>query len=366
MRPWGKVISLMLLLCVQLSWSAEPVTKLKADESATLFPALGWRDPAGDGWMIELHGWVYEREARKMPVAIMEELFGFKFHELTAEEKKIFDERTRWFLVDNQRGKKLYLDFAGQQLELPKTEANGHTEKLISILEQTCREQDIHAGTNVISLRLSKGDQRQVNAQVHLISETGWSVVSDIDDTIKVTEVRNKEALVKNTFCRPFKATDGMAAMYQRWAEQGAVFHYVSASPWQLYPDLESFRKDAGYPAGTFHLRELRLKDWSAIQFFAHAKHFKPEAIGGLFLRYPQRKFILVGDSGEHDPEIYGALARSHPDQVAKILIRNVTQEGANAERYQAAFQGVAKEKWNIFTHPDEAGNFPLIKLETK
>jgi len=366
MRTWGIILSLLSLFIRQQSWSAELVTKLKADESVTLFPALGWRDPAGNGWLIEFRGWVYEREPRRMPIAVLQKILGLKLDGLEAEEKLCFKERSRWFLVDNQRGKQVHVTFANQAFDLGKTEANGHVSKLIAILEETCQKQGLSDGTNVVSLCLTEKDERKICGTVHLIPEEGWTVISDIDDTIKVTEVRSREALVRNTFCRAFKAADGMAEVYQQWAEQGAVFHYVSASPWQLYPDLETFRGVAGYPAGTFHLRDLRLKDRTGIQFVTQSKKFKPETIAQLLLRYPKRKFVLVGDSGEHDPEIYADLARRHPEQITRVLIRNVTEEAVDAVRYKETFKDVPAVKWAIFKNPEDVRQLGPIKLATK
>jgi phosphatidate phosphatase APP1 len=62
---------------------------------------------------------------------------------------------------------------------------------------------------------------------------------------------------------------------------------------------------------------------------------------------------VLVGDSGEHDPEIYGAIARAHPTQVRGILIRDVTGEGRGAPRYGKAFAGIPVEQWLILAVED-------------
>jgi phosphatidate phosphatase APP1 len=342
----------------------ESVTKLASDESVTLFPALGWRNPAGDGWLIECHGWVYEQEPRRASVAVLQNLLGMKLDDLSSEEQRYFQQRSCWFLVDNERGKNLIVTFNGITTDLGETEADGHVVKRIAV--EAGREQGLTEGTHLATLKVEPEDARKVQGAVHLIGEEGWTVVSDIDDTIKVTEVRNTESLVRNTFCRAFQAADGMAKMYAEWARQGAVFHYVSASPWQLYPDLEAFRASSGYPAGTFHLRDMRLKDQSGMEFLIGSSGFKPKEIAGLLARFPKRKFVLVGDTGEHDPEIYGELIRNHPGQVMRVLIRDVTGELADAERYRTAFQGVAREKWAIFQHPAEVARLGPGKREEK
>ena len=69
---------------------------------------------------------------------------------------------------------------------------------------------------------------------------------------------------------------------------------------------------------------------------------------------HPRRRFVLVGDSGERDPEVYGAIAREHAARIDAVLIRDVTGEPADAERYRLAFDGVARERWRLFTDPAE------------
>lgn len=349
-----------------LAWSslhaADSATKLNADESITLFPGLSWRDPAGAGWLIEFHGWVYEQEPRRVTVAVLQKLLGLRLEDLNAEEQRYFKERSRWFLVDNERAKNLVVRLGGMTFDLGETESDGHVKKTIAITEAANHETGLKEGTNIMTLKLAENDMREIQGAVHLVGEEGWTVVSDIDDTIKVTEVRNKDALVRNTFCRAFQPAEGMAKVYTEWAGEGAVFHYVSASPWQLYPDLQAFRITHGYPAGTFHLRNIRLKDQSGVDFLIGSAGFKPNEIGSLLARFPKRRFVLVGDSGEHDPEIYGELARNHPKQVVRVLIRDVTKESAGVDRYRAAFQGIAPEKWAIFKHPEEVKQLGPVK----
>ena len=67
----------------------------------------------------------------------------------------------------------------------------------------------------------------------------------------------------------------------------------------------------------------------------------------------------MIGDSGEADPEIYGDIARRHPDQVRAILIRNVTAESANDSRYvDGAFKALSPDLWLLFEGADAAGAY--------
>ena len=177
-------------------------------------------------------------------------------------------------------------------------------------------------------------------------------MISDIDDTVKVSEVRHKKKLIDNTFCQPFRAVDGMAQTYRRWADAGAKFHFVSSSPWQLYEPLTRFLADNRFPAGTFHLKRFRFKDRTALDLLADPLTSKPRVIGPLLETYPQRKFVLVGDSGEQDPEVYALMARKYPQQILRIFIRNVTDEAADSPRYQHCFRDLPADLWQVFDDP--------------
>ncbi len=201
---------------------------------------------------------------------------------------------------------------------------------------------------------LKPDDTRCFNGQIFPLEAEGVSVISDIDDTIKITEVRNKEATLRNTFLREFQAVPGMADFYQALARSnGAAFHYISASPWQLYEPLAALVASNGFPAGTFELKEFRWKSRKFFNLFASPEKYKPGVIEPLLKQFPQRKFILIGDSGERDPEIYGALARKFPEQITQIYIRDVTDEAAESERYKKAFQAVPRANWQIFLRAD-------------
>jgi phosphatidate phosphatase APP1 len=68
--------------------------------------------------------------------------------------------------------------------------------------------------------------------------------------------------------------------------------------------------------------------------------------------RFPSRRFILIGDSGERDPEIYAALARKFPRQVERLHIRGVTGQLADAPRYRKTFDALPAQSWTVFRHP--------------
>jgi phosphatidate phosphatase APP1 len=154
-------------------------------------------------------------------------------------------------------------------------------------------------------------------------------VISDIDDTVKFTNVADRRELLRNTLLREFMAIEGMPDVYRRWQQAGAEFHYVSSSPWQLSDCLCRFLGTAGLPAGSMHLKLFRLKDSTPLGRLTARKRSKRRAIEQIMRDFPGRRFTLVGDSGERDPEVYAAVARRRPEQVAGVFIRRVPDRAA-------------------------------------
>jgi phosphatidate phosphatase APP1 len=195
---------------------------------------------------------------------------------------------------------------------------------------------------------------------IHLVPQEGVSVISDIDDTIKITEVGDRRKILENTFLKPFRPVEGMAELYGKWADAGALFHFVSGSPWQLYEPLSKFTVASDIPPATFHLRRIRLKDASVLQLLADPYQSKLTVVDGLFTTFPERRFVLVGDSGEKDPEVYGEIARRYPHQVLQILIRNVNNGSPSDKRFQKAMREVPNSHWQLFNEPGTIKAFDL------
>ncbi|KAG0296748.1 hypothetical protein BGZ96_008608 [Linnemannia gamsii] len=158
---------------------------------------------------------------------------------------------------------------------------------------------------------------------VNLIDPEGISIISDIDDTIKETNiVAGARIILRNTFLEEMAVVPGMADVYKNWWKQGAAIHYVSNSPWQLIPSLLDFFHTHKFPPGSAH---LRLHDSVLKTYFMTPGENKRKSIREILMDFPDRKFILVGDSGEIDMEIYTEMAIDFPGQVFKIFIRDIT-----------------------------------------
>lgn len=332
------------------------VSNLKPDERIVFFPGVGHFNHDGT-WRVRVRGWVFEPEQdSRSRGRLLEALRASLGLEAGDVESAVFRKRAAAFLVDNERGKRIVIQLGSQRFALPASETNGHFEGECTLSPGSAPPPDPSGGPSWISFRavLPDGDTRIMEGRVMLLPPAGLSVISDIDDTIKISDVRNKRNLLTHTFLLPFEFTPGMPEFYRRLALFPAAFHYVSASPWHLFEPLDEFRGEAGYPPGMFHLLDFRWKDTTFFNLLAEPEEKKMPALEAILRDWPGRRFILIGDSGEKDPEIYGDLASRRPEQVQWILIRDVTGEGPESSRMQAAFDGVPRERWIIFQHPDE------------
>ena len=159
-------------------------------------------------------------------------------------------------------------------------------------------------------------------------------VISDLDDTVVRSSATNvlKMAwivLLNNAHTRlPFEGVSAFYEALQRGADGRAYnpIFYVSSSPWNIYDMLEDFLDVHGVPAGP-----LFLKDWSMSVLGKHRDH-KLGIIRRLLRTYPELPFVLIGDSGEEDPEIYSQAVREHPGRILAIYIRDVTSASRDAE----------------------------------
>jgi phosphatidate phosphatase APP1 len=343
---------LLNLATPALSLGQGTMSQIKSDERVVFFPTAARLSDDGESWIVPIHGWIFEPEEvdwwRTPLVSELRQTVDLVESDASAA---LFEKRFRTFLVDNERGKRIRIRIAGKEHVLPESSPNGHFRDEVRLPVESVK---LLAGNDKITFHAvtADGDERKFVGMAYCLEPEGISVISDIDDTIKVSNVLNKKELLRNTFVREYEAVDGMSTVYQKWAADGANFHYVSASPWQLYEPLSELIEAANFPGGTFHLKSFRVKDSTALDLFAHPTELKTEIIESLFERFPKRTYILVGDSGEKDPEIYGAIARKHPQQVRQIYIREVTNVPADADRYEEAFDDVPPDVWHVFTDP--------------
>ncbi|MGJ8663829.1 MAG: phosphatidate phosphatase App1 family protein, partial [Marinicella sp.] len=269
-----------------------PVSELKDDESVVFFKTSAWLNQQTNQWHVPIHGWIFEHEdstVRKgLIAAAMDTGYELK---VTAKTKSNFNQRVNWLLVDNERRKSMVIRLAGRTYAIPDSEANGHFSTVLTIDSEILNAAGIESQLSYQAV-LSDLDQREFNGLVQLVDPAGLSIISDIDDTIKISEVTDRKQLLDHTFFKDFTAVPGMATLYQKLLQNEGALHFVSSSPWQLYPELEKFISKAQFPDADYALKSFRFKDSSLMNLFASSLETKPPQIIEIIKRYPNRKFI--------------------------------------------------------------------------
>ena len=156
-------------------------------------------------------------------------------------------------------------------------------------------------------------------------------VISDIDDTILHSGITDRKTAAQLTFlhnARTRKPLKGVAALYQALqdgpatAARKAPIFYVSSSPWNLHDLLDDFMDLNAIPCGPIFLRDLGVDEKKFIKSAGHGH--KLERAASLIERYAHLRWVLLGDSGQADAELYAEAARTFGDRIAAIYIRDV------------------------------------------
>lgn len=164
---------------------------------------------------------------------------------------------------------------------------------------------------------------------IYTIPDHGKIVVSDIDDTILISHANNTlrkfSTLIRHgAFQR--KQVEAMNELYQLMNKEYG-FIYLSNSEMNLYPLIKNFLNNHQFPKGPLFLREhMNLSQVFSRNYRSfQSKHHKSYTLELLMRSFPKKKFVLIGDSGQKDPEIYLSIAKEFRDQIEKIYIREIT-----------------------------------------
>ncbi len=334
---------------VQTSYS-----NIAADETVVFFRTAAWLDEAKQMWHVPVHGWIYEPQDSAVRKAFFTAVLESEFNLAPDDETEDnYTSRLNLLIADSERGKQIVVNLAGRSHVLPPSAENGHFETTLVIPVVDIEK---HAEDAILTLSAvtPPEESRSFYGEALLIQPTGMSIISDIDDTVKISNVTDKRSLLEHTFLLDFNAAPGMADLYEEWQLDGLSLHFVSSSPWQLYSPLVEFLNASGFSPSALNLKSVRFRDETLLDLFKKGTETKPAAIEKILNTYPGRRFVLVGDSGEQDPEVYAELITRYPEQVLEIYIRNVTGESAGNGRFASVFRNVEKSRWQLFDHPRE------------
>ncbi len=336
-----KLVSLFLLfLFLSLPAVAEQNTEQEQSRQVDFYPTYAYLD--GEVWVIPMR--VYIHRSRRIWERITTRMARNRFN-LDSDEAANFRDRISGFVTNSRSRREVVFTFDDDPREevygiigsdgLYQTTDNfGYAQGFVRIHKDRAKEllEAQKSENGWLSFR-TESDRYYGEGKIELIEPEGLSIVSDIDDTIKVTEIpAGSRVVVRNTFFKDYTAAPGMNQKYHQY--ENASFHYVSGSPWQLFQPLHGFLiEEEGFPPGSFHMKTVRknifrLGSWSDLRELATDEKVtfnqKISQISEIVSRFPKREFILIGDSGERDPEVYNEIRNRFPDQIKEIIIRDV------------------------------------------
>lgn len=149
--------------------------------------------------------------------------------------------------------------------------------------------------------------------------EARFGIVSDIDDTILETGVQRVGRMIRQTFTGSALTRvsfPGASDLYRDLAGDVNPVFYVSSSPWNLHAFVLAFLRHRGFPIGPVLLRDLLGT--------RAGREEKTGRIREILDLHPRLSLVLIGDSGEKDPEIYADIVRTYPGRILSVYIREV------------------------------------------
>lgn len=195
------------------------------------------------------------------------------------------------------------------------------------------------------TIHLADGTLATLQPVLQIGPAAAFGVISDIDDTVLESSITDWKLAAQLVFlhnARTRKPLQGLAALYQalqrgaRGEDRNPIF-YVSSSPWNLYDLLDDFMELNAIPVGPMFLRDMGFDPGKFIKTPGHGH--KLERVRELILRLPHLRWILIGDSGQADAELYAEAAREFGDRILAIYIRDVDRGQDSArDRYVDGF----------------------------
>ncbi|QRV98670.1 hypothetical protein RhiJN_26689 [Ceratobasidium sp. AG-Ba] len=190
------------------------------------------------------------------------------------------------------------------------------------------------------------------NASTYLVPTQGITLVSDVDDILRVTKIWNPQEGLQNTFVYPFQPWMSMSAVMNRWDATipNLHFHYLTTTPIKVARPYMSFIY-GNYPLGSFDVRPLNFTTLD--QTFSIRK----VNLQRVLETFPYRKFVLLADTSNWDVmKQYPAMAKEFPGRVQCILIRNVTAtDTSDYFPYDTSgFKDLDNSTYMFFRTPDD------------
>ncbi|KAH8677595.1 hypothetical protein BX600DRAFT_506622 [Xylariales sp. PMI_506] len=347
-------------------------------------PAYGnWTD---QGWNVRIHGNVYKQpniSESKVDDLANVFLIGTSIQDLPADEQANARNMTESIFVVQQPDVNVTINFVddvtvepdasggvisgkggAQTIQLPDPTTDEGDFDTFVILSNTTGPDGGHlmAGNETSSIQAINAYVNGTdsgNATAYLVPPEGLTIISDIDDILRVTKIWDPKQGLLNSFANNFTAWLNMPEIYANWSASipNFHFHYLTTTPEQVTRNYMNFIYKT-YPLGSFDTRPLNFSDVSA------TLKIRRFLLDKIFQTFPQRKFILVGDTSNSDVmSDYPQLAKDYPGQVQCIFLRNSSAtDSTDLFPYDTSgFQGLDQQQYMFFLEPNDLTHLDIV-----
>ncbi|KAI1399135.1 hypothetical protein F4819DRAFT_488869 [Hypoxylon fuscum] len=338
------------------------------------------------GWNVRVHGNVYKQpniSEEKLNDLANVFLVGTDIDELSIPEQRQARNMTASIYVVQQDDQNVTINFVNdvdvrpdasggvinaeggvQNLTLPyKTTAEGDFDTFMKLQNTTGPNGGFlmagNATSSIQALNMYANGTNSGNATAYLVPPTGFTVISDIDDILRVTKIYDPKEGLLNSFARPFTPWMNMPDIYANWSATipNFHFHYLTTTPEQVTRNYMEFIYKT-YPLGSFDTRPLNFSDVSA------TLSIRKFLLDKIFQTFPQRKFVLMADTSNSDVmSDYPQLVRDYPGQVQCIFLRNTTAtDSTDLFPYDTSgFEGIDEKQYMFFITPDDLRSVDIL-----
>ena len=248
---------------------------------------------------------------------------------MSSPKSEAFDDSAHSLTQQAQRGWRQFFTIqvgnwpvtvtVGEQKINTATNDNGYVDLLVE-------DHNLPLGWHTIKIQAEGSSPAE--ARVLIVEDSARvGLISDIDDTIMVTWLPRALLAAWNSWVRHTNSRKPVPGMNKFYAEllkdhPDAPVFYLSTGAWNTFETLQDFINKHNLPDGP-----MLLTDWGPTPtgLFRSGQEHKKVQLRNLFIEYPDMKWILVGDDGQHDPLIYGEAVEEHPNRIAGVAIRELS-----------------------------------------
>lgn len=343
-------------------------------------PYANWTN---EGWSVRVHGNVYKLpniSQSKVDDLANVFLIDTSVDKLSDSEKAQARNLTRSIFVVQQKDESVTVDFVpnfvvangsslvsakggSQKITLPyNTTDEGDFDTFVTLRNTSGPGGYLTPGNETSRIQAinlyAEGTNNNGNATAYLVPPEGLTIISDIDDILRVTKIYQPKEGLLNTFARAFTPWRNMPDIYANWSTSlpEMHFHYLTTTPEQGTRNYMEFIYDT-YPMGSFDTRPLNFSDVSA------TLSIRRFLLDKVFQTFPKRRFVLVADTSNSDVmKDYPALYKDYPGQVQCIFLRNTsaTDDGDKFPYNTKGFKDIPQDRYMFFKVPDDLTNLDI------